>query len=117
MYFSLGLGLPGDLEYAIFSEVGCMDQETPKVALVRDSQVFHQAFPCESKDVSTDWIVTPTRMVTVRNLERRQKGLDRSFIRQHRELLAGMRPLKELYDLKSRAGVAKHKTRETRLLE
>lgn len=90
----------GDLEYGILSEVGSVDEKTPIVTLVHDLQVFDQVFSYQPKDVSTDWILTPTSVIRVRHPVNRPKGLDWSYVEEHRELFANMRPIRELLELR-----------------
>lgn len=93
----------GDLEYGILSEVGSVDEKTPVIALVHDLQVFDQAFPHDPKDVPTDWVLTPTSVIKVRCPVEKPKGLDWSYIERHKELFIGMRPIRELLELRGGA--------------
>jgi 5-formyltetrahydrofolate cyclo-ligase len=82
-----------DLEYMILREIGSVTEATPICALVDDCQVLEQV-PMEAKDVAVDFIITPTRVITIeKTLPRPAKVpwdlLDERSIR-------GMRPLKEL---------------------
>jgi 5-formyltetrahydrofolate cyclo-ligase len=49
-----------DLEYGILRHLGCVDEETPVVGLVHDSQIISQA-PLGAGDVPLDGILTPER--------------------------------------------------------
>jgi 5-formyltetrahydrofolate cyclo-ligase len=82
-----------DLEYMILREIGSVTEATPICALVDDPQVLEQV-PMEAKDVAVDFVITPTRIITIeRTLERPAQipwdGL-------HERHIKSMRPLKEL---------------------
>jgi 5-formyltetrahydrofolate cyclo-ligase len=82
-----------DLEYMILREIGCINAMTPVCALVDDLQVREEV-PMEAKDVAVDFIVTPTRVITIeRTLERPSKVFWHLLAERH---IKGMRPLKEL---------------------
>lgn len=82
-----------DGEYAILREVGSIVAETPVVALVHDIQVYDE-LPWQEKDVSVDFIVTPTRVIAVESPRPRPSGID--WHQTDRRTIAAMRPLKEL---------------------
>ena len=82
-----------DWEYAILREIGNIDAKTPTVAVVHDLQVYDE-LPWEAKDVSIDFIVTPTRTIRVESPRSRPSGID--WGRLHHGLVATMRPVREL---------------------
>lgn len=82
-----------DWEYAILREIGCIGAGTPIVAVVHDLQVYDK-LPWEGKDVSVDFIVTPTRVIRVESPSLRPSGID--WCRLDKRVVAAMRPLKEL---------------------
>lgn len=80
-----------DLEYAILAEIGCVNKDTP-IVTVADNVQLCDMLPSEPKDVSTDWIVTPTTIVKVSNpLERPTRvhwqGISAKWVRSMRPLL------------------------------
>ncbi|OGP52954.1 MAG: hypothetical protein A2Y65_05260 [Deltaproteobacteria bacterium RBG_13_52_11] len=82
-----------DLEYMILREIGSINERTPVVALVDDLQV-REVVPMEEKDVTVDFIVTPSRVITIeRTLERPSQV---SWTLLDEKTIKGMRPLKEL---------------------
>lgn len=82
-----------DREYAILREIGSIGTETPVVAVVHDLQVYERV-PWQEKDVSVDFIVTPTRVITVESPRPRPSGIDWS--QTDKRTIAAMRPLREL---------------------
>lgn len=82
-----------DWEYAILSEIGSVAAETPVIAIVHDVQVY-QELPWETRDVSVDYIVTPKRIIEIKNPRPRPRGVD--WNRVSPDLIARMRPLREL---------------------
>jgi 5-formyltetrahydrofolate cyclo-ligase len=82
-----------DLEYMILREIGSVTEATPICALVDDPQVRDQV-PMEAKDVAVDFIITPTRVITIERAFRRPAKV--SWEELHARHIKGMRPLKEL---------------------
>ncbi len=82
-----------DWEYAILKEIGCIDGKTPVIALVHDLQVYRE-LPWQEKDVSVDFVITPTQVIKVESRRQRPEGLDWDQIDRH--IIASMRPLREL---------------------
>lgn len=60
-----------DLEWAMLSEIGAVDQASQIVGVVHDCQVVDEVLVGEDHDVPVDWIVTPTRTVHVPDTGRR----------------------------------------------
>jgi 5-formyltetrahydrofolate cyclo-ligase len=60
-----------DLEWAILSEIGRVDEASQIVDVVHDCQVVVETLQGEDHDVPVDWIVTPTRTVPVVDSGRR----------------------------------------------
>lgn len=52
-----------DLEWALLSEIGAVDDSSEIVDLVHDSMVVDLTVAAAAHDVPVDWIVTPTRTV------------------------------------------------------
>jgi 5-formyltetrahydrofolate cyclo-ligase len=82
-----------DLEYMILREIGSVTEATPICALVDDCQVLEQV-PMEAKDVAVDFIVTPTRIITVERILMRPAKI--TWDELHERHIKGMRPLREL---------------------
>jgi 5-formyltetrahydrofolate cyclo-ligase len=87
-----------DLEWAMLSEIGRVDDDSEIVDVVHDCQVVDEVLTGEDHDVPVDWIITPT--VTTRVLE---SGRELGRIRWemlHDSPLRDVAPLRELRNLK-----------------
>lgn len=82
-----------DLEYVILREIGSVTEATPICALVDDCQVLDQV-AMEAKDVAVDFIITPTRVITVERVLPRPAKIPWDLLDEKH--IKGMRPLKEL---------------------
>src|SRR5579875_2896900 len=60
-----------DLEWALLSEIGRVDETSEVVDVVHDCQVLEETLQGEDHDVPVDWIVTPTRTLHVPDPGRR----------------------------------------------
>lgn len=60
-----------DLEWAMLSEVGAVDETSQIVDVVHDCQYVNETLQGEDHDVQVDWIITPTRTIHVPNPGRR----------------------------------------------
>lgn len=60
-----------DLEWAILSEIGRVDETSQIVDIVHDCQVVAETLEGEDHDVPVDWIITPTQTVRVADPGRR----------------------------------------------
>jgi 5-formyltetrahydrofolate cyclo-ligase len=54
-----------DVECALFSELGVMDESSEIVDIVHDEQIVDLDVEASPHDVGVDWIVTPTRSIHV----------------------------------------------------
>jgi 5-formyltetrahydrofolate cyclo-ligase len=54
-----------DLEWAILSEIGLVDESSQIADVVHDCQVVDETLIGEAHDVPVDWIITPTRTIAV----------------------------------------------------
>ncbi len=88
-----------DLEYMILREIGSIKDRTPIIALVDDLQV-REGVPMEHKDVPVDFIVTPTRIITIETTLQRPSGLLWDLLDERSTMR--MRPLRELRELSER---------------
>jgi len=82
-----------DLEYMILREIGSVKESTQIVALVDDLQVREEV-PMEEKDVSMDFIVTPTRFIKVETDIQRPTKIIWELMDEHS--IRRMRPLREV---------------------
>ncbi len=87
-----------DLEWAILSEIGLVDEDSQIADLVHDVQVVDQVLHGDDHDVPVDWVVTPTTL-------RHVPDPGRSLGRVRWEMLAGsplldVPPIQELKALR-----------------
>ena len=61
--------------YALLSELSCIQNTVPIMCIVDDMQVFN-TLPYDEKDVSVDFILTPTKILEVKRRLERPQGLD-----------------------------------------
>ncbi|MCW2526279.1 MAG: 5-formyltetrahydrofolate cyclo-ligase [Pseudonocardiales bacterium] len=83
-----------DLEWAMLSEIGLVDDYSQVADVVHDCQVVDETLVGEDHDVAVDWIITPTRTIEV-------PDCGRALGRVRWELLEGsplahIPPIKEL---------------------
>ncbi len=64
-----------DLEWAIFYQLGVVDEDTPIVAFVHDYQVVDIDLEASRFDTLCDYIVTPTRVIAVENPQKPTAGV------------------------------------------
>jgi 5-formyltetrahydrofolate cyclo-ligase len=82
-----------DLEYMILREIGSVTEATPICALVDDPQILEQV-PMEAKDVAVDFVITPTRIITIERTFERPAQIPWDEL--HERHIKSMRPLREL---------------------
>uniref|UniRef100_A0A8C0ZST3 Methenyltetrahydrofolate synthase domain-containing protein n=1 Tax=Castor canadensis TaxID=51338 RepID=A0A8C0ZST3_CASCN len=92
-----------DLEYAMMVSMGAVCEGTPVVTIVHDCQVvdFPEAL-LEDHDLTVDYILTPTRVITTGCQRPKPAGIMWSKIT--REMLEKMPILRSLRDRERRAG-------------
>ena len=61
----------GELEFAILREAGVLEDNVPIATTVHDIQVLSNSIPRDEFDVPLDIIVTPTRIIRVKNRDKR----------------------------------------------
>jgi len=83
-----------DLEWAIFYQIGVVDQHTPVVALVHDCQVVNLELTPSPYDTICDFIVTPTRLIRVENTQKPTNGV--IWDKLEPDMLDDIPPLREL---------------------
>ncbi|MET0702247.1 MAG: 5-formyltetrahydrofolate cyclo-ligase [Mycobacterium sp.] len=83
-----------DLEWAMLSEIGRVDDDSQIVDVVHDCQVVDEVLVGEEHDVPVDWIVTPTMATRVRD-SGRQLGRVR-WEMLHDSPLRDVEPMREL---------------------
>jgi 5-formyltetrahydrofolate cyclo-ligase len=87
-----------DIEWAIFRELGMVDDETPIVAVAHDCQVVEFEFPYAPHDTIVDYIITPRRTIKVERAAKKPAGIDWRIL--PRELFESIPPLQELAEIK-----------------
>lgn len=88
-----------DLEWAIFYQLGVVDEETPIVAFVHDSQVVDIALEASRFDTFCDLIVTPTRTIEIEDPQKPQTGV--IWERLEPGMMQEIPPLQELRTLEA----------------
>lgn len=83
-----------DLEWAMFTDMGLMNEKTPVVALVHDYQVVDDRLSVGETEFAIDIIATPTRLIRVERSAKRPRGV--GWERITPQLLEEVPPLKEL---------------------
>lgn len=63
-----------EMEYGILRELGLVNESTPVITTVHDSQIVEHV-PLEDHDISVDYIVTPTRVYATKSMRPRPKGI------------------------------------------
>ncbi|CAK0818239.1 unnamed protein product [Prorocentrum cordatum] len=106
-----------ELEYGMLRALGCIDENTPVITSVHDSQVISEKMPPEGKgmmkhDVPVDIIVTPTRVIRVPTQTRFPKPEGIYWDLLSREKLSKIRVLQKL-----KALVEQETGRELKLAE
>ena len=90
-----------ELEYGMMRQLGMIDEDTPVITTVHDSQVISENFPPKGKnlmkhDVPVDIIVTPTQTIHVDKSKQPAKPKGIYWDLLSREKLATIRVLQEL---------------------
>lgn len=90
-----------ELEYGMMRQLGMIDENTPVITTVHDSQVISENFPPKGKnlmkhDVPVDIIVTPTQTIRVNKAKQPAKPTGIYWDLLSREKLATIRVLQDL---------------------
>lgn len=88
-----------DTEWAILSELGVVDEQTPVVICVHDTQVVETGLRPTEHDTAGDFILTPTRAISVPCRHPNPTGIDWDLVDPRR--LALIEPLRQLRSLGS----------------
>jgi 5-formyltetrahydrofolate cyclo-ligase len=89
-----------DLEWALLSEIGAVDESSEIADVVHDCQVVDVDVAAAAHDVPVDWIITPTRGIRVNRPGRVPGRIDWDLI--HGSDLEGIPPVRELAALQGR---------------
>jgi len=84
-----------DLEWAMFREVGVVEEDTPVIAVGHDCQVVATDLEPSAVDTIADFIVTPSRVIEVQKVFPKPKGILWQYISP--ELRQQVPPLQSLY--------------------
>lgn len=87
-----------DLEWAMFREIGVVDEDTPIIAVVHDCQVIDIPIEVSPYDTIVDIIVTPTRVIKVEKKYGKPKGI--IWEKVPRKMIDEIPPLRELMNMK-----------------
>ncbi|MFD1713507.1 5-formyltetrahydrofolate cyclo-ligase [Amnibacterium flavum] len=83
-----------DIEWGILSALGVASQDTPIVVACHDVQVVDEELSASANDTIVDWIVTPTRVIEVKNDRTKPIGIDWDRLRA--DQFASMPPVRAL---------------------
>lgn len=83
-----------DVEWAIFRDLGMVDEGTPIIAVAHNCQVTAQTFPVSPNDTIIDYIVTPSRVIRIKTKRQKPSGIDWELLPA--EMFARIPPLQEL---------------------
>jgi 5-formyltetrahydrofolate cyclo-ligase len=83
-----------DLEWAILSELGVVDDQTPVVVCVHDCQLVETGLAPSSHDTAGDWILTPTQTIRVAERHPNPSGIRWELMDEAR--IAEIEPLRQL---------------------
>lgn len=86
-----------DLEWAMFCHIGVVEQSTPVVAFVHDCQVVDIDLTPSPYDTICDLIVTPTRLIQVKNPQKPLHGV--LWDKLEPGMMDSISPLRELKHL------------------
>lgn len=95
-----------DIEWALLSELGVVDEKTPVLVCVHDCQVVELGLTPSSHDTAADWILTPTRTMRIAGRRRNPSGIRWELVDEAR--LAEIDPLRQLSS--ARAAIAGTRT-------
>jgi 5-formyltetrahydrofolate cyclo-ligase len=83
-----------DLEWGILTSIGVVDSTTPLLTVVHDCQVIDKKFPLSPYDTIADYVITPTRTITMQGHKKKPQGIRWRSLQQG--MLRDMPPLNEL---------------------
>lgn len=104
----------GDVQWGIFYEAGLVDQSTPVIVCTHDYVIVDEEIPTTERDLTADWIVTPTEVIEVDNpLPKPTVGIDYEALDDEfaKELAL---PLAQLEAMKAKRASAGDETTERR---
>ena len=84
-----------DLEWAMFREIGVVDEGTPIIAVGHDCQVISTDLQPSAVDTVADLVVTPSRVITVEKTYPKPEGIIWDYITP--DLREQIPPLEELH--------------------
>ncbi len=84
-----------DLEWAMFREIGVVNEATPVIAVGHDCQLVSVELEPSAVDTIVDLIVMPTRQIEVEKIYPKPEGIRWEYISAH--LRQQIPPLQELY--------------------
>ena len=86
-----------DLEWAMFWEIGVVNQDTPIIAVGHDCQVISTDLQPSAVDTVADLIITPTRTIEVEKTYPKPEGIVWEYITP--DLKSQIPPLQNLFEL------------------
>jgi 5-formyltetrahydrofolate cyclo-ligase len=86
-----------DVEWGLLWDIGLVGEESPVVACVHDLQFVDEELESRETDTLVDWVITPTRTISIDRRTEKPKGIRWDLLDPH--LLASIPPLMELREL------------------
>lgn len=102
-----------DLEWAIFYRLGLVQQSTPIVAFVHDSQVVDIDLDASQFDTICDYIVTPTQIIRVENPRKPVEGV--IWDKLEPGMMEEIPPLQELREMEAAGSLKADGRKEVQL--
>jgi len=87
-----------DIEWGIFTSLNLVDEKSKVITVVHDCQLTGEDVKPSSYDTVTDYIVTPTKTISVKPKYKKPIGIDSKSLTQ--ELFDSIPPLRELAQIK-----------------
>ena len=88
-----------DIEWGIFTSLNLVDEKSRVITVVHDCQLTGEDFKPSSFDTVTDYIITPSRVISVKSKYKKPIGIESKSLTK--ELFDSIPPLKELAQIKS----------------
>ena len=89
-----------DLEWAMFREIGVVNEETPIIAVVHECQVIDEPIDASSYDTIVDIIATPERIIYTKKMRNKPVGVDWPALNEELLQLNVLKELKEIKGMK-----------------
>lgn len=89
-----------DLEWAMFREIGVVNEETPIIAVIHECQIIDEPIDANAYDTIVDIIATPERIIYSKKMRNKPVGVDWPALNEELLQLDVLKELKEIKGLK-----------------